>query len=144
MQRNLDESVLLKTKKSALEKALEERKDMFTKDKDPSHLSFIRSTTTEIEVIDLKEKRGFSELQRLVIEGGAFSAAISKESDENKVLALVNAEEIADIKNSSVFYFDFEELWNKYDSFNGITKLACTMILSGYCGLSCIIGLIVH
>jgi hypothetical protein len=44
-----------------------------------------------------------------------------------------------DIKKSSVF--NLEELWTQFNSFDGITKLACTIIFSSYLILSCVFGI---
>jgi len=109
MQRNLDQESILKTKKSALMQAIEDRKAVFTDDpNNPDLASFIRSRNSEIRVIDLERNRGSSELQQLIKEGVKFHADISKETAEDTVVANVT-EDAVDIKISSIFlFFDFD------------------------------------
>jgi hypothetical protein len=47
-----------------------------------------------------------------------------------------------DVKKSSIF--DFEELWNRFETFDGLTKVVCVMMFSSYCILSCIFGITIN
>jgi F0F1-type ATP synthase gamma subunit len=68
------------------------------------------------------------ELEQSIESGRKFSQEISQEPDDQKVLDKINEE----INKSSIFGLDIEklltELWDKFETFDGITKLVFVML----------------
>lgn len=122
---------------SELIKAIKERNVQWGKDGDRTHIDKNKIDSVKIEGLKVEAERTMSELGADINKASKFNEAINKETDESTILAIVND----DIKKSSIFGFDLEELWTLFESLNGITKIVVTMMLSSYLILTSIIGL---
>ena len=142
----------IKGEEIELQKALKETHVQWEKSGDKKHQDIIEVLKVKIEALNLEWERAQSELTQDVVRGVKYSAEISNETDEEKILAMLNE----DIKKSSILDIDLEELWTKWKnldlellwntfiSFNGITKLACSMIFSSYFILWCILSVVIN
>lgn len=69
------------------------------------HLEEIRRANLEIESLTLKKNRALSEARKDIAEAEKFSKDLSKETDEKKILSMINED---DVKKS--MFFDLDEL----------------------------------
>jgi hypothetical protein len=78
-----------------------------------------------------------------------FAKEIYNETDDQKVLDKMLKADDNEINKSSVFNLDLEKLfktitniWNKFETFDGITKLACILMISSSLILWCVFGIL--
>lgn len=126
---------------SALRKALKEKKVEWTNDPDEIKLAQIESYERKLELLELRIKRAWIETMKSCDEATKFSDVFTKVTDEDQALAMITEGEYesgVDIKNSS--FIDLEAIWARYETFDGLTKAACVMMLSSYFIISCALG----
>jgi hypothetical protein len=96
------------------------------------------------KLLERQENRVLKELQTTPESGQNLSHEICKETDEQKILDMINK----DINKSSVFGIDLEklitELWNQFETFDGITKLVFVMLITNSLILWCVISIILN
>jgi len=114
-------------------------------DKDPHNIK--KRLQTQLQGLNIEEKRAIDELSNDVKQGIKFSAEYSKttEAEEIKNSALAYKDE--NIKESSMIFLDSKDLteyWNKFEASNGITQLTYTLLLSNSLILSCVFGMIIY
>lgn len=101
-----------------------------------------RLLNTQIQQLELDEKRAQAALSTDINQGIKFSSAFTKEEIEIENSAY-NDE---NIKNSSIIFLDSKDLsdyWNKFEASNGITQLTYTLLLSNSLILTCVFGTII-
>lgn len=150
IQRTVEKVTKNKEEQTELHKAIKEQKVQWENDKDSKLLQGIEVLEVKLEALIVEGNRAESELIQDVARGVKYSEEISKETDEAKILAILNE----DIKKSSILdleelwtkwkNLDLEELWITFASFNGITKLACSMIFSSYFILWCTLSVVIN
>lgn len=91
------------------------------------------------QAIERQKHRDKAELLQDIDSATRFNEEISKETDEKKFLEMINDD---DIKKSSIF--NLEELWTRFDTSDGITKVVCITMFSSYFILSCVFGITVN
>lgn len=130
----------IRKEKSDLVKAIEALHVDWNQTNDSSLIENKLKYESRLQSLSLEEERAHSDLSQGISTGSKFLAEISKETDESKVLKMIND----DVKKSSIFDLDLEALWIKFESWNGITKLAFSMVFSFSLVLWCVFGLILN
>ena len=123
---------------SALMKAIKADRAQWEKSGDATLLEKIKRREIELQATLVKKEREISELQQAIARANNFSKDISKETDDNKTSALINDDEV---KKSSIL--GLEEIWSRFETFDGLTKTACLMILSSSIVLSSLLTIVI-
>jgi len=88
----------------------------------------------EIKAVRLQKERALSDVKKGIDRAESYSNDLSKESDgdDNKTLSKENEENEDDVKKSTFFGLDeiWDEIWSRFETFDGFTKTACIMMLS--------------
>jgi hypothetical protein len=134
----------IRTKKSELMKSVEADLENWTKTGDDSWEVKARIKKLQLKLLESKESRVEKELEQSIESGRKYSQEISQEPDDQKVLDKINEE----INKSSIFGLDIEklltELWDNFETFDGITKLVFVMLLSNSLILWCVVSIILN
>jgi hypothetical protein len=77
--------------------------------KDPNLRAEINLKESELQEVTTKNARDFADIVKDVQDGGAFAKEVSKEPNDEKVIAMLN-EDDDDIKKSLIFSFNVEKL----------------------------------
>ena len=128
----------IKKEKSELMRLIEENK---AKHKTGSAListADLRKAESRVQLLDLAEKRVDIELNQDITCGVKFATEIKKQTEEKNLLNLINE----DVHKSTIF--DFDALWTRFETLDGLSKLVCTMIFSNYLILWCTFGIIIN
>lgn len=94
------------TEKSELVKSIEENNASFELTGKSIYKETVRLQEMQLALLNLEQHRKMTELGEDILSGSKFSEAISQETDENKILALINED---DIKKSSILEID--DIW---------------------------------
>jgi hypothetical protein len=108
--------------KSELTKTIQEKKVNFERGDKSISQEMIRNEEMKIVELVLLEDKAKNTMQKNIAKGVKFSKEVSNENNESKILEMINE------KKSTIF--DLDDLLANFDSLNGISKLACSMILS--------------
>jgi hypothetical protein len=96
------------------------------------------------KLLERNEARAIKDLQLTVESGKKYANEICKEPDEQKILDKINE----DINQSAVFGIDLEklikELWNIFESFDAISKVASVILLTNSLILWCVLSIILN
>ncbi len=122
--------------KSELTKTIQEKKVNFERGDKSISQEMIRNEEMKIVELVLLEDKAKNTMQKNIAKGVKFSKEVSNENNESKILEMINE------KKSTIF--DLDDLLANFDSLNGISKLACSMILSSSIILWCIFGIILN
>lgn len=101
-------------------------------------LDYIRIKTLEIRTIDTENKKLNAEINKDVEAGRKFSDLISKEENESTVMDKIN-----DVKKSSMSSI-LEDFLTKFESLDGISKLAFVVTFSSSIIFWCLLGTILN
>jgi len=80
-----------------------------------------------------------SEVKQGIDTATRFSEDLSKETDENKILSMINGD---DVSKASIINLD--EWWSRFETFDGLTKTACLMMFSNYLIISCLFTITIN
>ena len=143
---------LIRGKRSEIKTKISEAKKKF-EDENPGskfweakpgnkYLDEIKAAEREDQRLELEENRAFKDLQLTLENGKKYAEEVSKESDEKKILDKINEE----INKAS--FFDLEklikELWNTFDTFDAISKVAFVMVLTNSLIIWCLLSIILN
>jgi hypothetical protein len=112
----------VKNEKSELMKKIDENKANMTESNKIEIQDKLRNQESRMDLLQLEEKRINDEIRKSIDNGVKFSKEVTNEKDESKILEMINE------KNKSIF--DLDSLLSSFESLNGISKLAFTMIFS--------------
>lgn len=104
-----------------------------------NHRYELQRLNVKLQEAEHKVKRAVSETNPEVAKAKKYNEDISKVTDEQELLELIN-----NINKSSIFYFDLEELWNRFDALDGLTKVVYSMMFSNYLILSFLYGIAIN
>ena len=119
-------------------KAINERRHLWEKDGDKTHLENIRRDEIALEAVELKKKsivwckKGIERAER-------FTEDLYKETEDKKTLSLLNED---DVKKST--FLSLDELWSRFETFDGLTKTVCLMMLSSSFIISSLFGISIN
>lgn len=120
---------------------IENSKVQWKRDGDTKHLYKLSIDETRLQALVHEENRAYYELTGDVATARGFSEEVCKETDETKILELINDE---NDKKSSIFDFDLEKLWNTFESSDGITKLVWVLMFSSSAIFSSVFGIMLN
>jgi hypothetical protein len=141
LDRQLDVVVKYQKEESELRKLIDENKSNidWLKAKDSKDWLKTKLDETIVQETELKKNRALEELKQDHINSEKFSDEICKETDDKKILDLINGE---DIHKSMLFNFD--DLWSRFETFDGVTKLVCLFMFSDYIIILCVFSIIIN
>lgn len=113
----------------------------WAKDNDPKHITNKLILETKLQAESLKKDRCLIETKEDINNSMKFNGKLSTETDNEKLLKMINED---DIHKSSIFDLDLEILWNRFETFDAITKTACIMILSSSIVFSCLFAITIN
>ena len=128
---------LLKNENSILEEKIKNNRAKLNAG-DNSVSNEIAIQETQSQALELNISRATKDLGDTINIGVKFSSSLAKEKDEDKILAIVNN----DVNKSSVL--DLDQLYNNFDSLNGIQKLMLTLLFSSSLILWCLFTIIIN
>lgn len=98
---------------------------------------------TQLQAATLKKIKAKTDLDQNITTAHRYTELIAKstETDETKFLADINKKDDGIHKSSML---NLDELWTRFEAFDGVTKLACVMMLSGSVVLTCIFSIAVN
>ena len=131
----------METKKSKLQKTIEECNTNWLLTGKEIHKNSKRASESDLALLHLEEKRVLAELKGDIEAGSKFSDYIVKETEESKIVEKLDEEEIS---KASILGSEFEKLWTGFEYFNGISKLACTLIFTSSVVLWSVFGIIIN
>lgn len=97
----------------------------------------LRKLETTTNNLERSEEGVLSELKKSIEAGTKFTNSISKENNDIEILKMIN-----DVKKSSVF--DLDEILTRFESLDGISKLAFVITFSSSIILWCLLGIMLN
>ena len=138
---NIGEIREIINEESELIQILKAQRIDWSKSQDPNLLGAIVLGEAKLKRIALTKEKKFEELNQDVKIGQKFVDVMCKQTDEKKVIAMLTDE---DIKNSVIFSFNVDKLWNIFETLDGIHKLVWLMLFSSYLISSCVFGILIN
>lgn len=139
INKQIDIVVKYQEEETELRQLINENKKNVDWSNNPTLRGKIRLTESSLQEIEIKKNRALAELNQDIKNASKLSEEICQGTDEKTILAKINGD---DIHKSMLFNLD--ELWSRFETFDGITKTVCLLMFSDYIIIVCVFSIAIN